>query len=113
MRCNIDPLTLEKSGSIPIIPPQPLAPALYECGLSYLKGYGVPSANSPLGLKYLEYAGSLGHVDAMCLSGIILSKNKDKSPEDVIRAASWFRIAEKRGANLIGSEWIHKQDYQM
>ncbi|KAL3230621.1 Protein DSF2 [Nakaseomyces bracarensis] len=112
-RSKIDPTILEiRKDEIPDIPPQPLAPAFYECGVSYLKGYGIPSPNSTLGLKYLEYAASLGHVDAMCLSGILLSKNQYRSEEDVFRAASWFRIAEKRGANLIGSNWIHKKQYK-
>lgn len=113
IRSKIDPTLLEvQENQIPEVPPQPLAPAFYECGVSYLKGYGIPYANSTLGLKYLEYVASLGHVDAMCLSGILLSKNPNRTEEEVFRAASWFRIADKRGANLIGSNWIYKKQYK-
>lgn len=97
--------------SIPQVPPEPLAPALYECGISYLKGYGVDRVDELKGLKYLEKAAALGHVDSICLSGTIWSKKSKVRRRDMARAAAWFRIADKRGANLIGAEWIYKDKY--
>ena len=84
---------------------------MYECGISYLKGYGVDRVDELKGLKYLEKAAALGHVDSICLSGTIWSKKSKVRRRDMARAAAWFRIADKRGANLIGAEWIYKDKY--
>ncbi|QLQ80356.1 hypothetical protein HG537_0D03570 [Torulaspora globosa] len=110
--CEIDPFQLESTDNIPNIAPEPIAPALYECGIAYLKGYGPDHPNELHGLKYLEKAASLGHIDSMCLSATIWSKKSATRKKDIPRAACWFRLAEKRGANLIGSEWIHKEKYK-
>lgn len=96
---------------VPYDPPEPLAPALYECGICYLKGYGVEFIDEVKGLKYLEIAASLGHIDSMCLSGTIWSKKSRNRKKDSARAAAWFRLADKRGATLIGAEWIYKDKY--
>lgn len=125
---NINPFQLERtlSESIPTKLEEPLVPALYECGIAYLKGFGSPQIDESKGLKCLEKAASMGHVDSMCLSGIIWSQDQDTDKitihpgcdyehtprrKDVVKAAAWFRIAEKRGANLIGSDWIYKKKY--
>lgn len=108
---NIDPLQLEENNSIPTKLEEPLVPALHECGISYLKGYGVPDVDEFKGLKFLEKAASLNHVDSMCLCGIIWSQKSPNRKKDINRAAAWFRLADKRGANLIGSEWIYKKKY--
>lgn len=107
---NVNPFQLEKDNVLEIVP-EPLAPALYECGIAYLKGYGFDREDEIKGLKYLEKAASYGHIDSICLSGTICSKKSSVRKRDISRAASWFRLAEKRGANLIGSEWIHKDKY--
>lgn len=111
-KSNVDPFELELNNSMPQVVPEPTAPALYECGIAYLKGYGPDQRNESFGLKYLEKAASLGHIDSMCLSATIWSKKSATRKKDIARAASWFRLAEKRGANLIGSEWIHKDKYR-
>ncbi|QLL34437.1 hypothetical protein HG536_0G02990 [Torulaspora globosa] len=111
-KCDINPFQLESSGNIPKVAPEPIAPALYECGIAYLKGYGPDHPNELHGLKYLEKAASLGHIDSMCLSATIWSKKSATRKKDIARAACWFRLAEKRGANLIGSQWIHKEKYK-
>ncbi|SMN21426.1 similar to Saccharomyces cerevisiae YBR007C DSF2 Deletion suppressor of mpt5 mutation [Maudiozyma saulgeensis] len=109
--CDIDPLILEENNSIPTKLQEPLVPALHECGISYLKGYGGEEADEFKGLKFLEKAASLNHVDSMCLCGIIWSQKSENRKKDIVRAAAWFRLADKRGANLIGSEWIYKKKY--
>lgn len=111
LNCEIDPFELELKDSMPKVVPEPTAPALYECGIAYLKGYGPDQRNETFGLKYVEKAASLGHIDSMCLSATIWSKKSETRKKDVARAAAWFRLAEKRGANLIGSQWIHKDKY--
>ena len=109
--CNIDPSELEEDNSIPSKLQEPLVPALHECGISYLKGYGGEEVDEFKGLKFLEKAASLNHVDSMCLCGIIWSQKSDTRKKDLSRAAAWFRLADKRGANLIGSDWIYKKKY--
>lgn len=125
---EVNPFQLERTinESIPFKLEEPLVPALFECGIAYLKGYGIQNIDEYKGLKCLEKAASMGHVDSMCLSGIIWSQEPEISEQsfnstsfdkkirrkkDVIKAAAWFRIAEKRGANLIGSDWIYKKKY--
>ena len=108
---NIDPFELERSG-VPERIVEPLVPALYECGIAYLKGYCAGRVvNENKALKYLEKAASLGHVDSMCLCGVIWSQKSELRKRDVARAAAWFRLADKRGATLIGSDWIYKKKY--
>ncbi|CAR25644.1 hypothetical protein ZYGR_0A02090 [Zygosaccharomyces rouxii] len=108
---EINPFELERNQSIPEIAPEPSAPAIYECAISYLKGYGMDHEDEIKGLKFLEKVASMGHLDAMCLSGTIWSKKSSVRRKDLARAAAWFRIAEKRGAHLIGAEWIYKDKY--
>ncbi|CDO94861.1 unnamed protein product [Kluyveromyces dobzhanskii CBS 2104] len=105
---NISPFDLPEP--LPSLDNDAAAPALYECGIAYLKGYGV-SANEIKGLKCLEYAASLGHVDSMCLCGTIWSKTTSNRKKNTKRAAKWFRIAKDQGADLIGADWIYKKDY--
>ncbi|AAS52694.2 AER010Cp [Eremothecium gossypii ATCC 10895] len=105
---NIDPFKLK---NVPLVPPEPEAPALYECGISYLKGYGFAKPDELKGLKYLEQAASLGHIDSICLCGTIWSKRSRNRPRDSCRAAAWFRIADAMGADLIGANWIYKEKY--
>lgn len=109
--CNIDPFDLEEKNCIPVKLQEPLVPALHECGISYLKAFGVKEVDEYRGLKFLEKAAFLGHVDSMCLCGIIWSQKSHNRKKDIARAAAWFRLADKRGANLIGSQWIYKKKY--
>ncbi|CCF57066.1 hypothetical protein KAFR_0C00710 [Kazachstania africana CBS 2517] len=112
LECSIDPSEIEKH--LNVLPEriiEPLVPAIYECGIAYLKGYGVDQVDEHRGLKFLEKSASMGHVDSMCICGIIWSQKSTCRKKDIARAAAWFRIAEKRGANLLGSDWIHKKKY--
>lgn len=108
---DINPLNFASMDDIPDIAPEPTAPALYECGMAYLKGLGMDHPDERKGLKFLEKAALLGHVDSMCLSGTIWSKTSNVKKKDLARAAAWFRIADKKGANLLGSDWIYKEKY--
>lgn len=113
---SINPFELERHPElIPQHISEPFVPAIHECGISYLKDFGNGKTNEWKGLKFLEKAASLGHVDSMCLSGIIWSQDDafgiTNRKKDLIKAATWFRIADSRGANLIGSDWIFKKKY--
>lgn len=74
---DINPLNFASMDDIPDIAPEPTAPALYECGMAYLKGLGMDHPDERKGLKFLEKAALLGHVDSMCLSGTIWSKTSN------------------------------------
>lgn len=108
LHANVDPFELPEP--LPYRDNDAAAPALYECGIAYLKGYGVLTSEWK-GLKCLEYAASLGHVDSMCLCGTIWSKASAHRKKDTRRAAKWFRLAQKHGADLIGADWIYKDQY--
>lgn len=112
LNTSVNPFELERHNQIPDVVPEPLAPALYECGIAYLKGLGFEEPDEIKGLKYLEKAASLGHIDSICLCGTIWSKKSTVRKRDIGRAATWFRLAEGRGAHLIGSGWIHKEKYR-
>ncbi|CUS22643.1 LAQU0S06e02674g1_1 [Lachancea quebecensis] len=109
LKVDMDPFKLT---DVPHVSPEPLAPALHECGISYLKGYGVGVIDELKAIKYLELAASKGHVDSMCLSGTIWSKSSKIRRKNKARAAAWFRLADRRGADLIGADWIYKDKYQ-
>ena len=167
---KLDPyeLSFNHAEAVPDVPPEPLAPALYEAGLFYLKGPSghnsqssspampnapavTPSSNSAhlstkspafsastaslsasstrsscsmaesfddfeidelRALRYLELSASLGNKDSILLCGSIWCKEKPAvRPKDLVRAASWFRIAESKGCRLTGSEWIYREKY--
>lgn len=113
---HVNPFELEiHPERIPKHISEPFVPAIHECGIAYLKDFGNGKTNQWKGLKFLEKAASLGHVDSMCLSGIIWSQDDTSGisdrKKDLIRAATWFRIAYSKGANLIGSDWIYKKKY--
>lgn len=109
LNVDMDPFKLK---DVPHVSPEPLAPALHECGISYLKGYGIGVIDELKAIKYLELAASKGHVDSMCLSGTIWSKSSKIRKKNKARAAAWFRLADRRGADLIGADWIYKDKYQ-
>ncbi|AMD19800.1 HCL351Wp [Eremothecium sinecaudum] len=93
----VDPSQLQ---SIPTVSPEPLASALYECGISYLKGYGTADINETKALKYLEKAASLGHINSVVLCGGIWSTKSRYRPKNSYRAAAWYKIAEYLGMNI-------------
>ncbi|OWB58872.1 hypothetical protein B5S28_g4961 [[Candida] boidinii] len=100
--------------------------ALFEIGQSFMNGWGV-KINELQGLEFIEKSASLGYVDAMCESGSLWTKplkvsnqnqnlsnaneNQLVRQKDLWRAATWFRLAEKCGANIIENSWIYKQKY--
>lgn len=106
---EIDPFDLKKP-DLPAKLPEPLAPALFEVGVSYIRGMGTDK-DELLGIQIVEKAASLGYVDAMCQAGQFWSKKSHHRKKNLHRAAAWFRLAEQFGAKLIGNSWIYKPKY--
>ncbi|KAG0279433.1 hypothetical protein BGZ95_001252, partial [Linnemannia exigua] len=86
-----------------------LVMALYELGMSYLKGWGV-SKDKPVAFTYFKIAADLGDPDsqnetALCYyEGIGIEK-------DMYESAKYYRMASAQGASQLGNSWIWKPKY--
>ncbi|KAF9199699.1 hypothetical protein BGZ49_010162 [Haplosporangium sp. Z 27] len=86
-----------------------LVMALYELGMSYLKGWGVAKDKS-VGFTYFKIAADLGDADsqnetAMCYyEGIGVEK-------DMYESAKYYRMAASQGSTQLGNSWIWKPKY--
>ncbi|QPG72960.1 hypothetical protein FOA43_000264 [Brettanomyces nanus] len=101
---------LGKGGTL-LRPKEPQSSIFFEIGQAYLHGWGC-RMDTKQSLQFFELSGSLGYCDAMCEAGKMwTNKRLNGVKRDLFRAASWFRLAECCGAELIGSEWIRKKKY--
>ncbi|KAF9279784.1 hypothetical protein BGZ68_007698 [Mortierella alpina] len=88
-----------------------LVMALYELGMSYLKGWGVTKDKS-VAFTYFKIAADLGDPDsqnetAMCYyEGIGTDK-------DMYQSAKYYRMAAAQGASQLGNSWIWKPKYDL
>lgn len=90
---------------------EPQTSVYFEIGQAYLHGWGC-AVSRRQALQFFELSGSLGYTDAMCEAGKMwTSKKLNGERRDLARAATWFRLAEKCGAELLGSRWFHKKRY--
>ncbi|KAF9291416.1 hypothetical protein BGZ68_004064 [Mortierella alpina] len=86
-----------------------LVMALYELGMSFLKGWGVEK-NKVVAFNYFKLGADLGDPDsqnetAQCfLDGIGTDKN-------AFEAARYYRLASAQGASQLGNSWIWKPKY--
>ncbi|KAF9573601.1 hypothetical protein EC968_008358 [Mortierella alpina] len=86
-----------------------LVMALYELGMSFLKGWGVEK-NKVVAFHYFKLGADLGDPDsqnetAQCfLDGIGTDKN-------AFEAARYYRLASAQGASQLGNSWIWKPKY--
>ncbi|KAF9997872.1 hypothetical protein BGZ79_008421 [Entomortierella chlamydospora] len=86
-----------------------LVMALYELGMSYLKGWGV-TKDKAVGFTYFKIAADLGDADsqnetALCYyEGIGVEK-------DMYESARYYRMAASQGATQLGNSWIWKPKY--
>ncbi|KAF9435867.1 hypothetical protein BGZ76_005338 [Entomortierella beljakovae] len=86
-----------------------LVMALYELGMSFLKGWGV-QRNKVIAFHYFKLAADLGDADsqnetALCfLDGVGIEKNP-------FEAARYYRLAEAQGNTQFGNSWIWKPKY--
>ncbi|KAG9071932.1 hypothetical protein KI688_006151 [Linnemannia hyalina] len=86
-----------------------LVMALYELGMSFLKGWGV-SKDKVVAFHYFKLAADLGDPDsqnetALCfMEGVGVEKN-------AFEAARYYRLASDQGASQLGNSWIWKPKY--
>ncbi|KAF9361091.1 hypothetical protein BGX26_005958 [Mortierella sp. AD094] len=86
-----------------------LVMALYELGMSFLKGWGV-QRDKVVAFNYFKLAADLGDPDsqnetAQCfLDGVGTEKN-------AFEAARYYRMASDQGASQFGNSWIWKPKY--
>ncbi|KAF9130757.1 hypothetical protein BGX30_013377 [Mortierella sp. GBA39] len=86
-----------------------LVMALYELGMSFLKGWGV-AKDKVVAFHYFKLAADLGDPDsqnetAQCfMEGVGVEKNG-------FEAARYYRLASDQGASQLGNSWIWKPKY--
>ncbi|KAF9416575.1 hypothetical protein BGZ94_010190, partial [Podila epigama] len=86
-----------------------LVMALYELGMSYLKGWGV-NKDKTVAFNYFKIAADLGDPDsqnetALCYyEGIGVQK-------DMYQSAKYYRLAAAQGSTYYGNSWIWKPKY--
>ncbi|RMZ85016.1 hypothetical protein DV738_g305, partial [Chaetothyriales sp. CBS 135597] len=83
--------------------------SVYELGQCHLNGWGM-EMDKALALRCFEMAGTWGDVDALTEAGFCYAQGIG-CKKDLRKAAKWYREAEKRGANMVGNSWIHKDKY--
>lgn len=80
-----------------------LALSIYELGVSHLNGWGIEQ-DKALALRCFEVAGHWGDVDALTEAGFCYAEGIG-SRKDLRKAAQFYRMAEKRGVNIVGNSW--------
>lgn len=83
--------------------------AIYELGMSHMKGWGVDPDHA-LALRCFEIAASWGDGDAMSEAGFCYAQGLG-TKKDLKKAAKYYREAAKRGVSMIGNSWIYKDKY--
>ncbi|ERF73626.1 hypothetical protein EPUS_00879 [Endocarpon pusillum Z07020] len=76
---------------------------VYELGVSHLNGWGI-DRDKALALRCFEVAGHWGDVDALTEAGFCYAEGVG-CKKDLKKAARFYRMAEQRGANMVGNSW--------
>ena len=77
--------------------------AIYELGISYMNGWGIPKDKS-LGVRCYEIAGSWGDCDALAESGFCYTQGIG-CKKDLKKAAGFYRRAAEGGMSMAGNSW--------
>ncbi|TGZ81956.1 hypothetical protein EX30DRAFT_240437 [Ascodesmis nigricans] len=83
--------------------------SIYELGISHLNGWGT-EVDKALALNCFEIAGKWGDPDALSEAGFCYA-NGVGAKKDMKKAAKYYRMAEAKGANMVGNSWIWKDKY--
>ncbi|KAF9196254.1 hypothetical protein BGZ50_001330 [Haplosporangium sp. Z 11] len=83
--------------------------ALYELGMSFLKGWGV-SKDKVIAFNYFKLAADLGDPDSQNETALCFLEGTgtEKNP---FEAARYYRLASAQGASQMGNSWIWKPKY--
>ncbi|CAG8512058.1 6626_t:CDS:2 [Dentiscutata heterogama] len=80
--------------------------AIYELGICFRHGWGVPK-NKQTAVYYFEISANLGDPDAQNELGSCLERGEG----DMKKAAKYYRMAAAQGAGILGNSWIYKKKY--
>ncbi|QIW95848.1 hypothetical protein AMS68_001366 [Peltaster fructicola] len=83
--------------------------AIYELGMSYMKGWGCPK-DKVLALRCYEIAGDWGDCDALAEAGYCYTQGLG-CKKDMHKAAALYRKAACLGMSMTGNSWIYKDKY--
>ncbi|KAI9315260.1 hypothetical protein BX666DRAFT_2019903 [Dichotomocladium elegans] len=96
-----DSLLASKKGELVI--------AIYELGVSFQQGWGVPRSRETA-FYYFKIAAQLGDADAQNEVGHCYH-NGYGTKKDPYQAAKYYRMAAAQGRGLMGNSWIFKPKY--
>lgn len=77
--------------------------AIYELGMSYMNGWGIPRDRS-LAVRCFEIAGSWGDNDALAEAGFCYTQGVG-CKKDLKKAAAFYRRAAEGGMSMAGNSW--------
>ena len=77
--------------------------AIYELGISYMNGWGIPKDKS-LAVRCFEIAGSWGDCDALAEAGFCYTQGVGCKKE-LKKAAGFYRKAAEGGMSMAGNSW--------
>ncbi|KAJ1922858.1 hypothetical protein IWQ60_006248 [Tieghemiomyces parasiticus] len=86
-----------------------LAIAIYELGISFRHGWGVPK-NKETAAYYFEIAANLGDADAQADLAFCY-QHAAGVKKDMPKAAKYYRMAHAQGVEIFGNSWIFKSKY--
>ncbi|KAJ1649612.1 hypothetical protein IWQ61_009356 [Dispira simplex] len=86
-----------------------LALAIYELGVSFRHGWGVPK-NKETAAYYFEIAANLGDADAQADLAFCY-QHAAGVKKDMAKAAKYYRMAHAQGVQIFGNSWIFKSKY--
>uniref|UniRef100_A0A1D1ZDI4 Protein DSF2 n=1 Tax=Anthurium amnicola TaxID=1678845 RepID=A0A1D1ZDI4_9ARAE len=93
----------------PSIARHELVLAIYELGICFRHGWGVPK-NKQTAAYYFEIAANLGDPDAQNDLGHCYA-NGEGVKKDMKKAAKYYRLAAAQGSSMLGNSWIYKKKY--
>jgi hypothetical protein len=83
--------------------------AIYELGVCFRHGWGVPK-NKVTAAYYFEIAANLGDMDAQNDLAFCFHHGEGVK-KDLKKAAKYYRMAANQGASVVGNSWIWKTKY--
>ncbi|KAJ1969163.1 hypothetical protein H4R35_006216 [Dimargaris xerosporica] len=86
-----------------------LSIAIYELGISFRHGWGVPK-NKETAAYYFEIAANLGDADAQADLAFCYEHGNGVK-KDKAKSAKYYRLAHAQGVHIFGNSWVFKSKY--